>query len=672
MSRNSKEKSVQPKAGATKPAKSAAASAKLVAVEPATTEDAPKASRGKRITSSSTAEYFSKNLQQVGFSSPTKAVLTTLKEAVDNSLDACEEADILPDISVEVERVGSGSMKNTDKIRIKVDDNGPGIDPDDIGKVFGEYLASSKFGRGRCSRGQQGIGISAATTYALQTTATGVRVTTKQARQRKAVSCMVEVDLKNNKGIVKDKQTLDWNREHGTSVEFFIDGRIQLNGEAGLLNYIRGNVLVNPHMTLNYNLPEVGKNKVARVTKEVPRIPEATEPHPHTMKLGEFIAHARLFGKTRTANWLKTGFSRISDKVLDELVKTAGLPRSILDRGVDNLSDQEFKDLFVIIQNAKLMAPSTQSVLSIGEEGLSMSIQRLGEVDFFSVVSRKPTICDFKPIQVEVAVARLKERAGITEEDPVQVLRFANRVPLQFDKAACAIVKAICDVNWRSYGIRQPKDALPLGPYIIAVSVVSPFIKFKNASKETIDASDELVEELRRALMQAGQRLSRYISRENKAAELEEKLAHIEQFGPVLVETLCRITGASDARKLAAEEGLKKILGRDAKATKEQLADAKERLDEHLDAKKKRLKMFREEDDSLAPQVLDDEDGMPEEAPDDELEADISEESPEVKKSKKNAPKSGGKAKAKPSVKSKEKSSDEKTVKGRRGSSKAK
>ncbi len=663
---------MQPKAGATKPAKSAAASAKLVAVEPATTEDAPKASRGKRITSSSTAEYFSKNLQQVGFSSPTKAVLTTLKEAVDNSLDACEEADILPDISVEVERVGSGSMKNTDKIRIKVDDNGPGIDPDDIGKVFGEYLASSKFGRGRCSRGQQGIGISAATTYALQTTATGVRVTTKQARQRKAVSCMVEVDLKNNKGIVKDKQTLDWNREHGTSVEFFIDGRIQLNGEAGLLNYIRGNVLVNPHMTLNYNLPEVGKNKVARVTKEVPRIPEATEPHPHTMKLGEFIAHARLFGKTRTANWLKTGFSRISDKVLDELVKTAGLPRSILDRGVDNLSDQEFKDLFVIIQNAKLMAPSTQSVLSIGEEGLSMSIQRLGEVDFFSVVSRKPTICDFKPIQVEVAVARLKERAGITEEDPVQVLRFANRVPLQFDKAACAIVKAICDVNWRSYGIRQPKDALPLGPYIIAVSVVSPFIKFKNASKETIDASDELVEELRRALMQAGQRLSRYISRENKAAELEEKLAHIEQFGPVLVETLCRITGASDARKLAAEEGLKKILGRDAKATKEQLADAKERLDEHLDAKKKRLKMFREEDDSLAPQVLDDEDGMPEEAPDDELEADISEESPEVKKSKKNAPKSGGKAKAKPSVKSKEKSSDEKTVKGRRGSSKAK
>src|SRR5277367_3165604 len=107
----------------------------------------------KGISSSSTAEYFSKNLQQVGFSSPTKAVLTTLKEAVDNSLDACEEEGILPEIVVEVEKTGPGTLKNTDLIRILVCDNGPGLEVEDLSKVFGEYLASSKFGRGRCSRG---------------------------------------------------------------------------------------------------------------------------------------------------------------------------------------------------------------------------------------------------------------------------------------------------------------------------------------------------------------------------------------------------------------------------------------------------------------------------------------------------------------------------------------
>ncbi|MBS1962170.1 MAG: DNA topoisomerase VI subunit B [Bdellovibrionales bacterium] len=537
-----------------------------------------------KITTSSTAEYFSKNLQQVGFSSQVKAVLTTLKEAVDNALDACEEHNILPEIELWVEKMGSGTLKGSDKIRIKVLDNGPGIDGDDIPKVFGEYLASSKFGRGRCSRGQQGIGISAATTWAQLTNATGAKVISKTKAMRKAVSGTVEVDIKNNRGNMKDRETIDWDRPHGTSVEFTIDGRIQLNGEAGLLNYLNGTVLVNPHLTLHYNLPtgtgeEGGKamerTTVERVASELPQIPEATEPHPHTMKLGEFIAHSHLFGRTKVGAWLKKGFSRVNEGTIKELV-AAGIKKGVFEKNVDQLDDAEFKDLYTKIQNIPLMAPSTKSVLMIGEEALAKSIQRLGAVDFFSVVSRKPTICDFKPVEVEVAIARLQERGG-ESDNPVQVLRFANRVPLQFDKAACAIVQAIQTVNWRAYGLGQPKESLPLGPYIVAVSVVSPFIKFKNASKETVDASEELVEEIRRTLIQAGQRLSKYIKKEFRANELEEKRRYIEQFGPILVEGLCRITKAGDSRKKKASDGLMKILGRDADAaeTALELAQAK-------------------------------------------------------------------------------------------------
>lgn len=565
----------------------------------------------KKITSSSTAEYFSKNLQQVGFSSPTKAVLTTVKEAMDNSLDACEDHGILPNIGITIEKLGAGTMKNTDRLRIVVDDNGPGIPEGDIAKVFGEYLASSKFGRGRCSRGQQGIGISAATTWALQTTATPVRVITKTRDQRKAVTCSVEVDLKNNKGITRDRQTIEWDRPHGTSVEFIMEGRVQLNGEAGLLSYLRGNVLVNPHMTLNYNLPEVGTATYERVTKDVPHVPDATEPHPHTMKLGEFLAHARLFGRTKMQTWLKTGFSRLSDKVISDIWKSHKLANALLEKGVEAISDEDLKSVYAAVQGTTLMAPSTQSVVSIGEDAMSLSVERLGEIDFFAVATRKPTICDFKPVQVEVAIARIQ--GGSSESDePVQVLRFANRVPLQFDKAACAIVKAITTVNWRSYGLRQPKDALPTGPYILAVSIVSPFIKFKNASKETIDASDELVEEIRRALMQAGQRLSRHLSRETKAADLEEKIQHIEKFGPVLVDTLVRITKSPEKRKVAAYEGLKKILGRDTDEAQTKLASAETALDEANLARKKRLKAFKDEDSALEalhapnPEELDD------------------------------------------------------------------
>ncbi len=540
-----------------------------------------------KITTSSTAEYFSKNLQQVGFSSQTKAILTTLKEAIDNSLDACEEAGILPEVGVLIEKVGSGSLKNSDQIRIRVEDNGPGIDPDDIPKVFGEYLASSKFGKGRCSRGQQGIGISAATTWAQLTSATGARVITKTKSMRKAVSCIVEVDIRNNKGIIKDRETIDWNRPHGTTVEFLVDGRIQLNGEAGLLNYLSGTTLVNPHLTLHYKVPELEAHTIARVSQQIPEIPEAVEPHPHTMKLGEFIAHSHLFGRVKVNQWLKKGFSRVHEGVLNDLV-AGGVLKGVLEKSVDSLGDAQFKELFIAIQNLKLMAPSTKSVLSIGEDGFAKSIKRLGAVDFFAVVSRKPAICDFKPVQIEVAVARLEEKS-VESESSVQILRFANRVPLQFDKASCAIVHAIESVNWRAYGLVQPKNSIPQGPFIIAVSVVSPFIKFKNASKETIDGSDELIEEIRRALIQAGQKLSKHIRREHKANELEEKIRHIEQFCPILIEGLCRLTQASLARKKKAEEGLVKILGRDAHITKKELDQAHAVLEAHKEANPEEL-----------------------------------------------------------------------------------
>lgn len=530
-----------------------------------------------KITKSSTAEYFAKNLQQVGFSSPTKAVLTTLKEAVDNALDACEQADTLPEIWVEIEKLGPGTGKNTDQVRILVEDNGPGIDPDDLSKVFGEYLASSKFGRGQCTRGQQGIGISAATTWAQLTQAKGAVVTTRTEKMRKAVRAQIDVDIKSNAGQIRGKETLDWDRKTGTRVEFIFDGRIQLNGDGGLLTYLEGTVLVNPHLTLHYDLPGLEPVTVARVTQTVPHIPAATLPHPHTFKLGEFITHASLYGKINLDKFLKTGFSRLTDASLKDLVKS-GLPKGLLTRSLSQLDEEAFKKIFKVVQDTELASPSTKSVLTVGEEGLGQSIQRLGEIDFFSVVTRKPTICDYKPVVVEVALARFEGRSEA--DTSVQVLRFANRVPLQFDKAACAITKAIESVNWRSYGLQQPKNSVPLGPYIFAVSVTSPFIKFKNASKETIDASDELVEEIRRALIQAGQKLSRYIKKEMREADFERKIAHIEQFGPILVETLARIVKAPKERKLRAEEGLKKLLGRDQAAAGAELKEAKEKLEE--------------------------------------------------------------------------------------------
>ena len=342
------------------------------------------------------------------------------------------------------------------------------------------------------------------------------------------------------------------------------------------MTYLEGTTLVNPHLSLEYKLLENDNKAVERVSDEVPKVPPPTLPHPHTMKLGEFITHALLYGGMTLEAFLKKGFSRVTDLSIKEFV-AQGLPKTYLKRPLNKISDTEFKNIFQSIQEAELTNPTTRSVLTVGEEGLARSIQRLGEVDFFSVITRKPRICDFKPVVVEVAIARFLDRRG-SEDEPVQLLRFANRVPLQFDKGGCAITRAVESVSWRSYGLNQSKRSLPTGPYVFAISVTSPFIKFKNASKETIDAGDELVDELRRALMQAGQKLARHIKRESKAADLERKIQHIEKFGPILVDGLVKITGAAQTRKKKAEDGLKKILGRDASDAEASLKEAESRL----------------------------------------------------------------------------------------------
>jgi DNA topoisomerase-6 subunit B len=154
-------------------------------------------------------------------------------------------------------------------------------------------------------------------------------------------------------------------------------------------------------------------------------------------------------------------------------------------------------------------------------------------------------------------------------------------------------VRALETVNWKAYGLQQPKDSIPLGPFVVAISVVSPFIKFKNASKETIDASEELLEEIRLALIQAGQRLSRHINKERRAVDLEQKIRHIEQFGPILIAGIGRITKAPGARLEKAKLGLMKILGRDANDAKEDLDLA---LKKHAELEAKQKKKDKDEE----------------------------------------------------------------------------
>ncbi|HEY9384801.1 MAG TPA: ATP-binding protein, partial [Gemmatimonadales bacterium] len=157
---------------------------------------------GARQREISVSEFFTKNRHLLGFDNPRKALLTCVKEAVDNALDACEEAGILPDVVVRLETVGNGEpappASQASRFRITVADNGPGIVRQQIPPIFAKLLYGSKFHRLRMSRGQQGIGISAAGMYGQLTTGKPVKVISRTGEKKSARYVEIVIDTAKN------------------------------------------------------------------------------------------------------------------------------------------------------------------------------------------------------------------------------------------------------------------------------------------------------------------------------------------------------------------------------------------------------------------------------------------------------------------------------------------
>jgi DNA topoisomerase-6 subunit B len=166
----------------------------------------------------SVSEFFAKNRHLLGFDNPSKALLTTVKEGVDNALDACEEAGIPPNVRVEIHQIDES------RFRVVIEDNGPGIVKAQVPKIFGRLLYGSKFHRLRQSRGQQGIGISAAGMYGLLTTGKPVHITTRTGDKKPAHHFQLVIDTKSNDPVVKKDEEVDWDRPHGTRVEIELEG----------------------------------------------------------------------------------------------------------------------------------------------------------------------------------------------------------------------------------------------------------------------------------------------------------------------------------------------------------------------------------------------------------------------------------------------------------------
>ena len=316
----------------------------------------------------SVAEFFEKNRHLLGFDNPIRALLTTVKEAVDNSLDACEDADILPDILIQVKELGINRFK------VIIEDNGPGIVRKHIGPVFGKLLYGSKFQTfgGKQGRGQQGIGISAAVLYSQLTTGKPARIVSRIGPKKPANVFYLKINTKTNEPEVISTEQTEWKKEHGTRIELELEAKY-MEKRASVSEYIKETAVVNPHASITYVDPKDQKLKFPRVTDKLPKKSKQIKPHPYGVELG-ILQRMLKETKARTLkSFLTSEFDKVGSGTADEILKNAGkLDGKILPR---LLTLEQADSLLKGMQGTKIMAPSTDCLSPIGAEVLKKSLE---------------------------------------------------------------------------------------------------------------------------------------------------------------------------------------------------------------------------------------------------------------------------------------------------------
>lgn len=499
----------------------------------------------KQAKAISVSEFFEKNRHLLGYDNKIKALLIIIKEAVDNALDATEEARILPEISVKVQQLGD---EKSEKYKLVIKDNGPGIVKTQIPKIFGTLLYGSKFHRLRQSRGQQGLGVSCAVMYSQLTTGEAAEIISSTG-DGTTHRYKLKIDVKKNEPQILEEHEEKKGKWHGLQVTFVCEGQYR-EGRQSILEYLRQTAIANPFATITADLPS-GHYDFKRGVTELPREPQAIQPHLYGVEVGVL---SRMLADTRAQSlkgFLTGEFSRVGATSAEEICKLAKLDPGMSPR---RLEDKDVVRVVEAVKGVKLTRPPTDCLSPLGEELITKGLKKELKPEFAVAVTRPAEVYRGWPFQVEVGIAWGGEVA-----DP-RFMRVANRVPLLYQAGACAISKAVTGTSWRNYNLQQPKGSPPIGPLVIVVHMASVWVPFTSEAKEAVASYDEILKEIKLALQECGRRVGIHVNRNRRAADEARKRSHIEMYLPHIGIALQQILKLSDSEREKTCTDLKVIL----------------------------------------------------------------------------------------------------------------
>ncbi|RLF81619.1 DNA topoisomerase VI subunit B [Thermococci archaeon] len=524
----------------------------------------------KEFKIQSVSEFFRRNAAMLGYTGKLRSFTTLIHEAVTNSLDACEEAGILPYVRVEIEELG------TEHYKIIVEDNGPGIPEKFIAHVFGKMLAGTKAHRNIQSRGQQGIGISGAVMFAQITSGKATRVITSTGGDE-IIEAWVGIDVEKNEGKIfkkiKHPNPTGW---RGTRIEMEVKEIRYIRSKQGPYWYLKLTAIANPHAHIELIEPDGKLIVFPRSSEEVPEPPEEMKPHPKGVMTDDVYRMARRTTRTTVRTFLIGEFSRISEKKIDELVKyitalrlikeeeeqnvreqllkrlTEGEVdriiasfgrrgkkilrevRKIMEKSPDKLTWHEAEDIVEAFKYMTFLAPPTHGLRPIGEENIEKGLLGILKPEFVTAVTRPPKVYRGGiPFQVEVGLA-----FGGELSSGFDLLRYANRVPLLFDAGSCVITSAARNIDWKRYRV----DDLERTPLVLLVNVISVHVPYTSTGKQSVASEEEIYEEIRLAVMEVARRLAKYLGGKHRKLYQVKRRKTFEKYVPEISKALSILT----------------------------------------------------------------------------------------------------------------------------------
>ena len=471
----------------------------------------------------SISEFFEKNKHFLGFDTLQRSIITAVKEAVDNSLDACEEARILPEINVEIKR-----MKG-DRLRLITQDNGPGIPREDIENVFGKFLLGSRFHAIRQTRGQQGIGITGVVMYSQLTAGSKTKVVSKIVKDSSAVFVELGIDTRRNRAIKSGETRDTWLDEkteevisHGLRVECEMRAKYQ-RGRQSVHQYLRMTSIVNPHASISLVVRDrdgsiIEEGDWQRTTERLPREVSEIRPHPHGIQLGSLQRMLKESQERKMTSFLRHNFSGVSMRAAREILAAAGLDEG---RSPKRISADDAQGMVSAFRKVKLLSPPTDCLSPIEDLLIKKGLSKAIDSRFASTITRGPKVTQGNPFQIEVG---LVFGGNLNADGPIEVLRFANRVPLMYQQGGCLLTKGLEAVDWKRYGLDHPGGkGIPKGPAAILIHLASTNVQFTSEAKEAVSDNEEVFEEIRLAMLEVGRGLKGHLKKSSQRKKAKEK-----------------------------------------------------------------------------------------------------------------------------------------------------